>query len=54
MQKRHPARDGAVLLGGELAIPNKTRPIIQANAAMQSRLCALLWGFPWTGEAHRG
>lgn len=55
MQKRHPERDGAVLLGGmEHAFPTQFRPIIQANDQMRFRLKALLWGFPWTWEARRG
>ena len=51
MQKRHPARDGAVLLGGELAFPNNSRPKIQANAAMRERLRVLLWASPIQVEA---
>ncbi|WP_168157310.1 hypothetical protein [Erythrobacter sp. QSSC1-22B] len=48
MQKRLPAREGAVLLGGERTFSTSTRPKIQANAAMRLRLAALLWS-----DAHR-
>jgi hypothetical protein len=43
MQKRHPARGGVDLLGGDLRNPTKIRPVLQANAAMQSRLALLRW-----------
>lgn len=47
MQKRHPARDGAVLLGGEHVVPTQKRPILQANRAMKVRLGTLLFGQRW-------
>ena len=47
MQKRHPARDGAVLLGCEHVSLNQKRPVLQANAAMRLRLGALLWAMRW-------
>lgn len=43
MQKRRPLGDGAVLLGGEHAIPTRNRPILQASPAAKLRLQALLW-----------
>lgn len=46
MQKRHPGEGGAVLLGGERVTPTKSRPKLQANAAMRMRLAALRWAMP--------
>ena len=54
MLKRHPARDGAVQLGGEHAFLSNNRPILQANEAMRQRLAQLLFGFPWSWEVRHG
>lgn len=50
MQKRRPQGDGAVLLGCEHDCPTENRPILQANAAMRTRLNWLLGIHPYGME----
>jgi hypothetical protein len=42
MQKRHPGEGGAVLLGGERAIPTKNQPIPQPASVVDLRRAHLI------------
>jgi hypothetical protein len=44
----------SVSIAADTYRPTRNKPILQANAAMQARLKALLWSFPWTWEAGNG